>query len=62
VRPDRRTGYLGDVDWDRSWEPVVSSDDEDDEGEAARRALCSMSQLAMAAGALHRPLRDDDDE
>jgi hypothetical protein len=34
VRPDRRAGYLGDVDWDRSWEPVVSSDDEDeDEGD-----------------------------
>jgi hypothetical protein len=31
VRPDRHAGYLGDVDWDRSWEPVVSSDDEEDE-------------------------------
>jgi hypothetical protein len=31
VRPDRRAGYLGNVDWDRSWEPGVSSDDEDDE-------------------------------
>jgi hypothetical protein len=29
VRPDRRTGYLSDVDWDRSWEPFVSSSDED---------------------------------
>jgi hypothetical protein len=29
--PDRRAGYLGDVDWDRSWEPVVSSDDEDED-------------------------------
>jgi hypothetical protein len=29
VRPDRRAGYLGDVDWDRNWEPVVSSDDKD---------------------------------
>jgi hypothetical protein len=33
VRPDRPAGYLGDVDWDRSWEPVMSSDDEDDEDE-----------------------------
>jgi hypothetical protein len=31
VRPDRRAGYLGDVDCDHSWEPVVSSSDEDDE-------------------------------
>jgi hypothetical protein len=31
VRPDRRTGYLDDVDWDRNWEPIVSSDDEDDD-------------------------------
>jgi hypothetical protein len=31
VRPDRCAGYLGDVDWDRSWEPVVSSDDEDED-------------------------------
>jgi hypothetical protein len=31
VRPDRRAGYLGDIDWDRSWEPVVSSDDEDED-------------------------------
>jgi hypothetical protein len=29
--PDRRAGYLGDIDWDRSWEPIVSSDDEDDD-------------------------------
>jgi hypothetical protein len=29
VRPDWRAGYLGDVDWDRNWEPVVSSNDED---------------------------------
>jgi hypothetical protein len=29
--PDRRAGYLGDIDWDRNWEPVVSSDDEDDD-------------------------------
>jgi hypothetical protein len=29
VHPDRRVGYLGDVDWDHNWEPVVSSDDED---------------------------------
>jgi hypothetical protein len=29
VRPDRRAGYLGDVDWVRNWEPVVSSDDEE---------------------------------
>jgi hypothetical protein len=29
VRPHRRTGYLGDINWDRNWEPVVSSDDED---------------------------------
>jgi hypothetical protein len=33
VRLDRRAGYLGDVDWDRSWKPVVSFDDEDDEDE-----------------------------
>jgi hypothetical protein len=36
VHPDRRAGYLGNVDRDRSWEPVMSSDDEDeddDEGE-----------------------------
>jgi hypothetical protein len=31
VRLDKRAGYLGDIDWDRSWEPVVSSDDEDDD-------------------------------
>jgi hypothetical protein len=31
VRPDRRAGYLSDVDWDRNWEPVVSSDDEDED-------------------------------
>jgi hypothetical protein len=30
VRPDRCADYLGDVDWDRSWEPIVSSSDEDD--------------------------------
>jgi hypothetical protein len=29
VRPDRRVSYLGDTDWDRNWEPVVPSDDED---------------------------------
>jgi hypothetical protein len=29
VRPDRRAGYLGDVDWDSNWEPIVSSDNED---------------------------------
>jgi hypothetical protein len=28
VRPDRRAGYLSDTNWDRNWEPVVSSDDE----------------------------------
>jgi hypothetical protein len=31
VRPERRTGYLGDIDWDRSWEPIVSSSDEDED-------------------------------
>jgi hypothetical protein len=31
VHPDRRASYLGDVDWDCSWEPVMSFDDEDDE-------------------------------
>jgi hypothetical protein len=29
VRPDRRAGYLGDVDWDSNWEPIVSSNNED---------------------------------
>jgi hypothetical protein len=29
LRPDWRTGYLGDADWDRNWEPVVSSDDDE---------------------------------
>jgi hypothetical protein len=33
VRPDRRAGYLGDVDWDRNWEPVVSSSDEDEDND-----------------------------
>jgi hypothetical protein len=33
VRPDRTAGYLGDVDWDRSWEPIVSSDDEDEDND-----------------------------
>jgi hypothetical protein len=34
VRPDRRVGYLGDVDWDHNWEPVVSSDDEESDEDA----------------------------
>jgi hypothetical protein len=34
ARPDRRAGYLGNVDWDRNWEPVVSSNDEKSDEDA----------------------------
>jgi hypothetical protein len=34
VRPDRHAGYLGDVDWDHNWEPVVSSDDKESNKDA----------------------------
>jgi hypothetical protein len=30
-RPDRRTGYLGDADWDQSWVSTASSHDDEDE-------------------------------
>jgi hypothetical protein len=67
VRPDRRAGYLGDVDWDRSWEPVVSSSDEDedeDEDDDGTKTPPPPRVSGEVSGQIYngRVVRDDTDE
>jgi hypothetical protein len=66
LRTDRRADYLGDADWDRNWEPIVSSDnDDEDENDTKTPPPPSPPHVSHeVSGQIYngRVIRDDTDD